>query len=388
MVVGLKSLANSNDSLRYSPEGYASILPALEQATEMNLHCPQSIVTANELRSITAVPLQIMSPKECKPLVAVVQDVALGIYRLTKSHIRVSEKEFFNLLCCNSMFFGNIPRPIESSEDSKKWSGRQVLSSIIPKIVNVKSANNSYDENLDGGDKENFVIIKNGEIVQGTIDKKIYQNRTKGLVHSIYNDCGTEETRRFFDNTQRLICNWLVTSGFSVGISDLIVDDKTQQNLKNIINDMKRQVYDIINNIHLNKFENVSINDTHDFFETEINKILNKAREQTGKIGLSKINDLENRMINMIKSGSKGSIINVAQMLACVGQQNVDGKRIAYGFEHRTLPHYVKYDDGPESRGFVENSFISGLSPQEFFFHSMGGREGLIDKVCQLVLVA
>jgi len=72
-------------------------------------------------------------------------------------------------------------------------------------------------------------------------------------------------------------------------------------------------------------------------------------------------------------------VLNVAQMIACVGQQNVDGKRIAYGFDHRTLPHYVKYDDGAESRGFVENSFVSGLSPQEFFFHSMGGREGLID---------
>ena len=66
-------------------------------------------------------------------------------------------------------------------------------------------------------------------------------------------------------------------------------------------------------------------------------------------------------------------------MIACVGQQNVDGKRIAYGFTNRTLPHYTKYDDGPEARGFVENSFISGLSPQEVFFHAMGGREGLID---------
>jgi DNA-directed RNA polymerase II subunit RPB1 len=129
----------------------------------------------------------------------------------------------------------------------------------------------------------------------------------------------------------------------------------------------------------MNKFENNTITNNHDYFESEINKILNKAREQTGKKGLSKINDLENRMINMIKSGSKGSVINVAQMIACVGQQNVDGKRIAYGFDNRTLPHYVKYDDGPDSRGFVENSFISGLSPQEFFFHSMGGREGLID---------
>ena len=81
----------------------------------------------------------------------------------------------------------------------------------------------------------------------------------------------------------------------------------------------------------------------------------------------------------MINSGSKGKATNIAQMVACLGQQNVDGKRIPYGFQGRTLPHYYKYDDSAEARGFVENSFISGQTPQEYFFHAMGGREGLID---------
>jgi len=345
---------------------------------EMNLHVPQSIVTEHELRSIAAVPYQIMSPKECKPLVAVVQDVALGIYRLTKKHVFLNEKQLFNLLSTNTKFMGDIPKPvIEDGRLIRKWSGSQALSAIIPANVNMRSANKSYDETID--DKDNFVVIENGELKQGVVDKDIYQKRTKGLIHSIYNDAGEQETRHFFDNTQKLICNWLVYSGFSVGISDLIVDETTQQNLKSTINNMKVQVYDIIRDIHMDKFENLSINDNNDYFETEINKILNKAREATGKLGLSKINDIENRLINMIKSGSKGSSTNVAQMIACVGQQNVDGKRIAYGFDNRTLPHFMKYDDGPDSRGFVENSFISGLSPQEFFFHSMGGREGLID---------
>jgi DNA-directed RNA polymerase II subunit RPB1 len=81
----------------------------------------------------------------------------------------------------------------------------------------------------------------------------------------------------------------------------------------------------------------------------------------------------------MVKSGSKGSDLNISQMISCLGQQNVDGKRIPYGFEDRTLPHFTKYDDSPGARGFVENSFISGLTPEELFFHAMGGRVGLID---------
>ena len=84
-------------------------------------------------------------------------------------------------------------------------------------------------------------------------------------------------------------------------------------------------------------------------------------------------------MVNMVSSGSKGSDLNIVQMIGCLGQQNVSGKRIPYGFDNRTLPHFTKFDDSPNARGFVENSFISGLTPEELFFHAMGGRTGLID---------
>ena len=105
---------------------------------------------------------------------------------------------------------------------------------------------------------------------------------------------------------------------------------------------------------------------------------MNKAIKDAGKIGLESLAS-DNRMANMVSSGSKGKSINIAQMVACLGQQNVDGKRIPNGYNERSLPHFTKYNVSPEARGFVENSFINGLTPQEFFFHAMGGREGLID---------
>ena len=81
----------------------------------------------------------------------------------------------------------------------------------------------------------------------------------------------------------------------------------------------------------------------------------------------------------MVSAGSKGTNINISQIMACVGQQNVEGKRISFGFTHRTLPHFARYDFSPESKGFVSNNYIHGLDPSEFYFHAMGGREGLID---------
>jgi DNA-directed RNA polymerase II subunit RPB1 len=109
-----------------------------------------------------------------------------------------------------------------------------------------------------------------------------------------------------------------------------------------------------------------------------VNSILNQATSEAGKIGLKNLSE-GNRFVEMVKAGSKGSDLNISFMISCLGQQNVDGKRIPYGFEHRTLPHFTKFDDSPSARGFVESSYINGLSPQELFFHAMGGRVGLID---------
>lgn len=106
--------------------------------------------------------------------------------------------------------------------------------------------------------------------------------------------------------------------------------------------------------------------------------MLNKARDDAGSSAQKSLGEYNN-FKQMVAAGSKGTNINISQVIACVGQQNVEGKRIPYGFVKRTLPHFTKNDYGPESRGFVENSYLRGLTPQEFFFHAMGGREGLID---------
>ena len=116
----------------------------------------------------------------------------------------------------------------------------------------------------------------------------------------------------------------------------------------------------------------------HEELESQVNGILNEAAAESGKIGRKNL-EQDNRFVIMVNAGSKGSDLNISQMISCLGQQNVDGKRIPYGFDNRTLPHFKKYDDSPGARGFVENSFIGGLTPEELFFHAMGGRVGLID---------
>ena len=113
-------------------------------------------------------------------------------------------------------------------------------------------------------------------------------------------------------------------------------------------------------------------------FESTANRILNDARDSAGRAAVRGIGS-SNNIISMIQAGSKGSFINLAQIVAFVGQQNVEGQRIANGFRGRALPHFMKYDGLPRAKGFVDHSYSQGLQPAEFFFHAMGGREGLID---------
>jgi DNA-directed RNA polymerase II subunit RPB1 len=347
---------------------------------EMNMHVPQSLQTENELKQLAAVPTQIISPRDAKPIISIVQDIALGVYRLTNDRVYISKKQFFNIMCNNSKFYGNIPKAaIRESNGTQYWSGRQVLSSIIPPNVNITAGNKSFDPDKDEEEKEkNLVKIVNGEITQGIIDKKIYQDMTNGLVHTVYNENGSYECTNLFDNTQKLICDWLVYDGFSVGISDLLIDKPTAVRISAVTQKLKTDVDAEILKIHKGSFENNSIKSNDEYFEDSVTNLLNEATKGIGNIGMENIND-DNRMLNMIKSGSKGNTINLVQMVGSLGQQSVDGKRISHGFDNRTLPHFTKYDDGPDSRGFVESSFMQGLTPQEFFFHAMGGREGLID---------
>jgi DNA-directed RNA polymerase subunit A' len=110
----------------------------------------------------------------------------------------------------------------------------------------------------------------------------------------------------------------------------------------------------------------------------EVMRVLGQARDEAGRIA-GKHLGMSNPAVIMAKAGARGSMLNLSQMAGCVGQQAVRGERLARGYWNRTLPHFEKGDLGAYARGFCTHSYKTGLSPTEFFFHAMGGREGLVD---------
>lgn len=340
----------------------------------MNLHAPQSVEAATELREIAAVPLQIVSPRESVPIVSVVQDTLVGANRFTRPNVLFTRKETFNLLIHAKRWEGNLPPPVVT-EPQPLWSGQQILSALLPP-VSLDMPNNSYsDEDKKNPASQNMVKIQNGHILQGILDKSVF---SKQLLHIIYNDYGHEITVDFLDSLQALIATFLMNSGFSVGISDLVADDATNSEINLALKKFTKAVEDQILQLHTGLFENTSGRSNQEEFESKAMSTLNKALGEAGKIGLRSLADT-NRMTNMIKAGSKGTDLNVSQMVALLGQTAIEGKRVPNGFQQRTLPHFKRFDDSAQARGFIASSYIKGLQPDEFFFHAMSGREGLID---------
>ena len=326
---------------------------------EMNLHMPQDPESEAELKNLAAVQYQIVSPANNASIIGIYQDSMLGSYLFSRENIKFSPRQAMELLM---MFNGvNENELLKDIEKEGGISNYNILSQIMPPL-SIK----------------NKIEIRNGKYIRGQMDKGVLGGRSRGLLQRVCNDFGNMASAKFIDDLQNIVTEYMKTAGFSVGISDLISNQSTNDQIVKVITNKKTEVKNLIDQVQLGIFENNTGKTNEEEFETQVNSILNQATSEAGKIGLKNLSE-GNRFVTMVQAGSKGSDLNISFMISCLGQQNVDGKRIPYGFEHRTLPHYTKYDDSPGARGFVESSYINGLTPQELFMHAMGGRIGLID---------
>jgi len=355
---------------------------------EMNLHMPQDPESEAELKNLAAVPYQIISPANNSSIIGIYQDSMLGSYLFTRvkeykrgdhtirEGLRFSPRDAMNIL----MMLNTVDEKqlLKDSEKDGGITNFDILTQIMPPL-SMKYKTKAFKEDKDDPKTSNAILeIKNGKYIRGQMDKSVLGAGTKGLLHRVCNDFGNMASAKFIDDLQNIVTEYMKSSAFSVGISDLISDQKTNEDIIKVITQKKQDVKNLIDQTQIGIFENNTGKTNEEEFETQVNSILNQATSESGKIGLKNLSK-NNRFVTMVNAGSKGSDLNISFMISCLGQQNVDGKRIPYGFEHRTLPHFTKYDDSPGARGFVESSYINGLSPQELFFHAMGGRVGLID---------
>lgn len=353
---------------------------------EMNKFLPQTDGTAAELRYIALSNKQIIVPGDNKPIMGLVQDALVGISILTRSKVLLNKYQVMDLVMWIPHFDGQLPEPQVNNKDGQFWTGRQIISMVLPNI-NTVIHNNDYDPEKTEEYTDTKIIIKNGNIESGVFMKSaVGAGKAGNLVHIIMNDFGGEICDDFLTSLQQIVNQFLVFEGLTMGYSDIVLEDKTKQKIHDIIVEGHQKAQDLIDKVDRGEFIAPLGKSNEEYFEIEMRNNLSYIRDQAGKIANESLSFEENNMKKMVESGSKGSNINIGQITASVGGQDIAGARVDKSmFGSRTIPHCHKYDDTPLYRGFVYNSFLDGLSPEEFFFHAISGREGNIDTAIKSV---
>ncbi|NHK33062.1 MAG: DNA-directed RNA polymerase subunit A' [Asgard group archaeon] len=348
---------------------------------EMNLHVPQSEEAQAEARTLMLAQEQISSPRYGGPLIGANWDYVSASYLLTKKNTYFTKKEAMQLVI-SSGYNKDLPQP-EIKEPIELWSGKQIFSLFIPKGTHytnkAKICQKCAECKEDKCEYDSYVTVRDGILLTGVIDKKAIGSQQEGsLLGRILVDYGTDVCREFLDGVTKLFTRLLSFKGFTMGFWNVDIPKEAKARIDEILDDAEKETRDTIDAYRQGILERLPGRSQEETLEMKIMEILSKARTTASDVAGEYLG-MDNEAVIMAKTGARGSMLNLGQMAACLGQQSVRGQRIQRGFRGRTLPHFKEGALDAPSRGFVRNSFRRGLTPIEFFMHACGGREGLVD---------
>ena len=343
---------------------------------EMNLHVPQGEEARSEALVLMQVKDQILSPRYGAPIIGAIRDFLTAAFLLTKDDTLLAAEEFTNLALVGG-YSGSLPEPVEK-KPQPKYSGKQLFSLFLPKDFNyimISKWARGLKQQKGGKD----IVIRNGELVSGVVDRAaIGAEEPDSILHRIAKDYGTEHARKFLNSILSMLRAYMTRMGFSYGYDELVLEDEAQKEIKSVLDEAYAKVKDLIRQYNQGMLALTKGLSPEEALEFYIVNELSKARDRAGRIA-DRAFPLTNAGVIMARTGARGSSLNIGQMTASLGQQSVRGKRITKGYAGRALSHYKQGDLTPDAKGFVRSNYRQGLGPEEFFFHAMGGREGLVD---------
>src|SRR5436309_733250 len=347
---------------------------------EMNLHVLQSEEARAEARVLMRVQEHILSPRFGGPVIGGIHDHISGSFLLTHKESKFTREEVTFILTKIDM--RDLPQPDIKKGGKEFWSGKALFSAILPKNLSM-TFKSSIAPKGDIGLKElkeedSLVVIKNGVIASGTIDENAIGAFKGKIVDKLARDYGPDAAREFIDRATKMAIGAIMIRGFTTGIDDEDIPEEAKKQIADVLRTAIEKVEDLVESYKRGELEQMPGRSLEETLEVEAMKILGRARDQAGQIA-GKHLGIENSAVIMARSGARGSMLNLSQMAGSIGQQAVRGERLSRGYWNRTLPHFKKGDLGAEAKGFVKSSYKSGLHPTEYFFHAMGGREGLVD---------
>ncbi|KJZ77416.1 DNA-directed RNA polymerase III subunit RPC1 [Hirsutella minnesotensis 3608] len=357
---------------------------------EMNLHVPQTEEARAEAINLMGVKYNLATPKNGEPIIAATQDFITAAFLLSGKDCFFDRKTF--TFICMHMMDGKTPLELPPPAiivPQCMWTGKQVFSVMMRPNkqcqvkVNLDAKCRAYKNRPgqcpDMDPNDGWLVVRNSEVMCGRMDKStVGSGKKDSIFYIILRDFGPDEAVVAMNRLAKLCARMLTNRGFSIGIGDVFPTDPLKAEKENLVSIAYKQCDDLIETFKQGKLEKAPGCNIEQTLENLISGILSKVRQQAGMYCIDTLSR-NNAPLVMAMSGSKGSYINVAQMVAIVGQQIIGGQRVPDGFQDRSLPHFHKNARQPPSKGFVKNSFYSGLFPTEFLFHAISGREGLVD---------
>lgn len=353
---------------------------------EMNLHSLQGYEAIAEAQELMRVDNQIITPQSGTVVIGLVQDSLVGAWRLTASNCFFSREQVMDLMMAQDYAVpGKGSTEIEYSmsvdglnssrqnydmpmpailKPIQLWTGKQVASFLLPSRIHIE--NESVDP-LSECHNASGLCIRHGIILTGRLSKTSLGATNRGIIQSVWRLYGPGGAHKFISDAQRMFVKHLAHDGTSQSIMDYLIESEDKI-MKTLSRDLGRS--DAILNLNL----------PNEIKEAKSMAILQETLRAVGS-GVLKDIQTDCALADCVNSGSKGNVMNIAQICGCVGQQTIYGKRIPIKKTRlgpRTLIYYAPGDMRAESRGFISNSYIRGLSPIETFEHQMAGREGIV----------
>lgn len=377
---------------------------------EMNMHFPQNENARAEAFMLANTNSQYLTPTSGKPLRGLIQDhISAGVW-LTNKDTFFTREEYQQLV------YGSI-RPEDGHTTHGKiitvppavikprplWTGKQIITTCLLNIkpldrqgLNMKSKNKIKNNYWGEGSTENDVILHKGELVCGILDKSQYGAADHGLVHSVYEIYGPDSAGMFLSVLGRLFTKYIMSIAFTCGMDDLhltaegnkwrrdILDQNTNVGLKaaaevaNLPEGTKSDDPVLLERLEeiLRDDDKLAILDA--ITQSKVNAVTSNVVSTCVPAGTSK-KFPQNNMQAMALSGAKGSNVNVSQIMCMLGQQALEGRRVPVMVSGKTLPSFKPFETKAVAGGYISGRFFSGIKPQEYYFHCMAGREGLID---------
>lgn len=342
---------------------------------EMNMHVFQTEESRAEAKSLMRVQEHILSPRFGGPIIGGIHDHISGAYLLTRQSAIFEEDEVFQIVKRARM---PLPEP-----KGETWTGKEIFSLLLPEDLNMvyrAEICRKCDECLKQECKNDaYVVIEDGQLQSGVIDDKAFGSFAGKILDSIVKEYGTDKAKDFLDSATKLAISGIMKAGFTTSTDDEEIPQEAKERIEELLSRAEERVEMLINAYENEELEALPGRSLEETLEMKIMQELGEARDKSGVIAESYFDINKNHAVIMALTGARGSMLNLTQIAACVGQQSVRGGRIERGYSERTLPHFKKGELGAKARGFVHSSYKSGLDPLEFFFHAMGGREGLVD---------